>query len=194
MKKLLMTLIIGTFALTVNAQFGFVLGLNVSTVGGEQWDHEDKKSLMGFNAGVFYNLKAGDNFSVQPELVYSGQGIMYKDGDFKEKYAFGYLNFTPVFRYNTPSGFFAGAGPQFGFRMCAEYQEDDEEDEDIREYIKGFDLGAAIMAGFDTESGVGFYARYNLGLTSVGEMDSWKGFNRVLQVGLRYTLKNKTKK
>ncbi len=196
MKKLLFTCAIVIFAITVQAQFGFKAGVNMSTVRGEDWDHEDEKCLFGMHAGVFYKVKVSDNFCVVPELYYSTQGITYKGSgggeDYTEKYILSYINLSFIARYNFTSGFYLGAGPQFGINTCAKFKEDGDE-EDIKDNIKGSDIAFCARTGYETKSGAGFYARYNFGITDIGKDEYWNGFNSVFQVGFTYTLKGKKK-
>jgi hypothetical protein len=188
MKKLLFIAVMAVSALTVNAQFGLKGGLNIANLGGEDVDEEGKKAFLCFYAGFFYNFGCGENFSVQPELVYSNQGARYDDMGYKSKIVLGYINLTPLCRLNTPSGFFVGAGPQLGFLLSAKVKIEDFDDEDIKDELKGIDIGAALAAGYEMPNGFGFYARYNHGFTTLADEGSDKVFNRVLQVGLRYTL------
>ena len=56
--------------------------------------------------------------------------------------------------------------------------------------MRGLDLGVVLGAGFNLESGLGFGARYQRGLTSINEEDTdmvvsnWN----LIQVYLSYTL------
>ncbi len=192
MKKLLFVAVLAVSAFAVNAQHGFKAGLNMSNFGGDDADISgfDKKSLLGFYGGVYYNIACGETFSFQPELVYSGQGVKYEYGGEEAKIVLGYINLTPLARFNTSSGFFVGVGPQFGFLMSAKTKADGEDDEDIKDDVKGIDIAAAIAAGYELASGFGFYARYNHGFIKLDDTSSEeKVFNRVFQIGLRYTLK-----
>jgi len=125
---------------------------------------------------------------VQPELVYSAQGAKYEMSGISAKVALNYLNLTPLLRYNS-SGFFVGVGPQIGFLMSAKTKVDGADDEDIKDNLKGVDFAAAIAAGYEFENGFGFYARYNHGLSTISDVSDEKVFNRVFQIGLRYSLK-----
>lgn len=189
MKKIILSAVVAVLAIAVYAQPGIKAGLNIATVRGEAWDHADEKMLMGFHFGFYYGIGAGESFVIMPELYYSTQGDMYKSSSSKEKYVLSYINLACIFRYQTSSGFYIGAGPQLGFRASAKYKEDGEDPEDIKQYVKGSDIGICARVGFVTKPGVGFYGRYNFGLTDIGENSSWKGFNSVLQFGLTYDLK-----
>lgn len=189
MKKTLLVIMTAIICLAAQAQFGVKGGLNIANWGGSDADEEGKKALLGPYFGVFYNIKASDMFSVQPELVYSMQGVKYEISGFKVKVPTSYLNLTPLLRYNNPSGFFVGVGPQIGFLLSAKVKEDGEDDVDIKDEMKGVDFAAALAIGYELKNGFGFYARYNHGLSKIPDADDSKVFNRVFQVGVRYAFK-----
>ena len=77
MKKVLL---IGAIALfgAMNAQtFGLKAGMNVSSV-----SESNTKSKVGFYGGVLMNAPIATNFSIQPEILYSGKGAKSDEGDF----------------------------------------------------------------------------------------------------------------
>lgn len=191
MKRIILAAFLAISFIGAQAQFGVKGGLNIANLGGDDVDDEGKKALIGAYFGVLYNIMMSDMMSIQPELVYSMQGAKYELSGFKEKLALNYINLTALFRYNNPSGFFAGLGPQFGFLTSAKVKEDGEEDFDIKDQLKGLDIAAAIALGYEMKSGFGFYARFNLGLTSIADEDDVKILNRVFQIGLRYILTGK---
>ena len=188
MKKIFLFAILASALTTAQAQFGLKAGLNMANLGGDDVDDEGKKALMGIYGGIFYNITVGESFSVQPELVYSPQGAKYELGGVKAKLALNYLNLTPLLRYNS-SGFFVGVGPQIGFLLSAKYKEDDADDVDVKDGLKGVDFAAAFASGYEFENGFGFYARFNLGLSSISDDSDTKVLNRVFQIGLRYRIK-----
>lgn len=187
MKKLLFIAVLAVITLTANAQFGIKGGLNLANLGGDDVEDEGKKALLGFYGGAFYNIACGETFSVQPELVYSGQGAKYDFMGFESKLVLSYINLTPLARFNTSSGFFVGVGPQLGFLLSAKAKAEGQDDEDVKDQLKGIDIAGAVAAGFEFESGFGFYARYNHGFTTISDQSDTKVFNRVFQVGLRYS-------
>ena len=70
MKKLFLGAAIAMSSLTFAQQFGVKAGMNVSSVNSDA-DLDDEGSKIGFNAGVFMNAPIAENFSVQPELLFS---------------------------------------------------------------------------------------------------------------------------
>ena len=190
MKKSLFLIILAFAVTALQAQFGVKGGVNFANWAGDDVDEDGKKSLIGPHFGIFYNAKLTEMFSIQPDLVYSAQGVKYEVLGVEVKAATSYINLTGLVRLNTSSGFFVGLGPQIGFLMSAKAKTEGADDEDFKDDMKGTDFAAALAAGFELESGFGFYARYNHGLSTIAEDDS-KAYNRVFQVGLRYAFGKK---
>jgi hypothetical protein len=190
MKKLILFFAMALIGFSAIAQWGVKAGVNLSDVNG----NEDAKMLAGFYGGFLYNARISEMFSFQPELVYSAQGA--KISSTSENLRLSYLNLTPLFRYNTKSGFFAGTGPQIGFLLSAKDKAGGSS-ADVKEFFKDTDFSWAFALGYEIKSGFGFYGRYNLGISDI-DNDSGIGTgtnglrNSVLQFGFRYMLqKNK---
>ena len=133
MKKIILSLaLLAGFAGAAHAQTGVKYGLkggfNGSTFSGE--DSKGSEYKAGFAAGGFLNFGLSDNFSIQPELLYSQKGAsidnqIYPTGsgttfgtDGTAKTTLGYLDVPIMFRYNVGEdgkGFFVEAGPQGSF-------------------------------------------------------------------------------
>ncbi len=77
------------------------------------------KPKLAFNAGAFVALPLFNEFSLQPEVVYSGQGSKFSESGFTGTVNANYVNVPVLFKYNNPTGFFAETGPQLGFLMSA---------------------------------------------------------------------------
>lgn len=131
MKKALLSLaLLAGAAGVANAQTGVKYGLkggfNGSTFSGA--DSKGSEYKAGFAAGAFLNFGLSDNFSVQPEFLYSQKGASvdnqpYFSGtalktDGTAKTTLGYLDIPIMFRYNIGEdgkGFFVEVGPQGSF-------------------------------------------------------------------------------
>ena len=166
--------------------FGLKAGANFANLKYDfDGDSESGDMKVGINAGAFVNLPIGTNFAIQPELVYSAEGS--KDDESDEKLNLNYLNIPIMFQY-TASGFYAETGPQIGFLMSAEA-----EDEDVKDLFESTNLSWGIGLGYKLPAGIGFGARYNLGLSNIikdGD-DAFKLKSNVIQVGLSYTFGGK---
>lgn len=162
--------------------FGVKAGLNVSTISGG-----DSKSKAGFYAGGFMNIPVASSFSVQPEVLYNGVGAK-ADGMSDVKVNLSYISVPVMFQYNATPEFYLEAGPQFSFLVDSKikYQSVSVKAND---YIKTFDFGIGIGAGYFFTPHIGVNARYVAGVTDIGKKlggDQPEGKNNVFQVGLAY--------
>lgn len=208
MKKLLIITAIFLFGFTnVNAQdetqFGVKGGINLSTITGDDTDSFDSRTC--FHFGVVLELPLSDNFSFQPELLYSCQGADYSDTFFEESITslkavvdiegtvkVDYLIIPLMAKYYVAEGLSLEAGPQAGFLLSAkdEYEFNGESGEDdIKDFVKGFDFGVNVGIGYKLEGGLNFGARYNFGLTDANDDPSLSNStykNSVFQFSLGY--------
>lgn len=192
MKKILLTVAAVAAFMSVQAQdakFGVKAGLNVYTLTG---DIEGASSLTGFHVGGIAEFKLSDNFAIQPELMYSLQGAKSETsgsettGGFtssfsgESKVKLGYLNIPVLAKYYVAEGFSLQAGPQLGLLLNAKSEYDitssaggfsvsESGEMDVKDSFKSIDLGLAAGAGYDTEFGLFFQARYVVGLSNISE-------------------------
>jgi len=189
MKKLILLVAIALFTFNVNAQgvdFGVKAGANFASIGGD--DTDDLSGRTSFHFGVTAGIAVSDNFSVQPELVYSAQGASMDFDGFEADLKLDYLNLPIMAQFQVADGFSIEVGPQFGFLMSAKIEADGEE-EDIKDDVKGLDLAAGVGVNYAMASGLNFGARYNLGLSNVNDgegSDDFKNQNNVIQVSIGY--------
>lgn len=130
MKKTILSLaLLAGAAGAANAQTGVKYGLkggfNGSTFSGA--DSKGYEYKAGFAAGAFLNFGVSDNFSIQPEFLYSQKGASKDNESYRSgsttvnatgKDNFGYLDIPIMLRYNIGEdgkGFFVEVGPQGSF-------------------------------------------------------------------------------
>ncbi|MET3036556.1 porin family protein [Chryseobacterium sp. NRRL B-14859] len=192
MKKIFLglALVAGTFAFAQKTstassspvRFGLKAGLNISSV-----SNSDTNSKAGFYGGVFANIPVAQDFSVQPEVLYSGMGGKAK-GNSDVKLNLDYISVPVMFQYNALPNLYLEAGPQFSFLINSKvkYQSNSV---DAKDSFKTFDFGLGLGAGYYFTPNIGVNVRYVAGLTDIaknriGGGDSSK--NGVFQVGLAY--------
>lgn len=193
MKKIILSSILfATLAFSANAQvpdikLGAKGGVNFSNI-----TNSDMDSKTGFHIGVLAEAFLGEQFSIQPEIIYSSQGAKLKNDNSSLKLNVDYINVPIMAKYYVADGFNIQAGPQFGFLTKAEWKGEFggiSATEDIKDSLESFDFGVNFGLGYELPVGVFFDARYNLGLTKVnkesisGEDD---GKNSVFQVSVGY--------
>ncbi len=170
----------GAMAQTEKVKLGVKAGLNISSL---TFDENELKSSdkTGFAAGLMAEIPVAKNFSVQPELLYSQQGmkISYSDPDvqnshYKSTIKLNYLNIPVMLKYYVVKGLSVQAGPQVGILLKAnnEYQDnflgyDNRENLDLKDYANGVDASVNFGLGYQFKDK--FYAdvRYNASYTNV---------------------------
>jgi len=182
-KVVLITVMIVLGLLNVNAQdfnLGVKGGLNFATLTGG--NSSEFGWTTDFNLGVMAEIKISDKFSLQPELMYSGQGY----GSSVESegiIALNYLNVPLISKYYVTKGLSIEAGPQVGFLLSTKGGT-----QDYKDRFKTTDFGVNFGLGYKFDNGINFSVRYNLGLTNINNTDGISGKNKngVLQISIGY--------
>lgn len=207
MKKLFLSAAVVMSSLTFAQQFGIKAGMNVSSISNDS-SLSDQQSKIGFNAGVFMNAPLAENFSIQPELIYTQYGakgtynadVVTTNGVQNQKFSsathLDYIALPVMFQYNATPSFYLEAGPEFGLSVSAKDKVKNEttgetlaESDNYKDSINGFNFGVGLGAGYYFTPNVGLTARYVAGLTDIAKdrpsgSDAVK--NNVFQVGLAY--------
>jgi opacity protein-like surface antigen len=179
-KNILIVAVVLVFGI-VNAQkakFGIKGGMNISNWVGDT-EGMDTKSKIGFNVGGFAEIKLSDKFAIQPELLYSAQGMKVDNiiteiegGDYNmdAEFKLGYINIPVMFKYYAAQKFNIEAGPQIGFLTSAKIKGTVEgfgsATESVKENFESVDFGLNFGAGYDFTEHFFANIRYNLGLSN----------------------------
>ncbi len=188
MKKiqlLALALVIGfvSFGQKHMPKFGLKAGANFANVSDNIGNMGDSKT--GFYAGALWHIHLGQQFALQPEAVFSRQGL--KGGN--EKLHMDYINIPVQLQYMFDNGFRLETGPQLGIMINSTHKVGDTETSLYKsDAFNNIDLSWGLGLNFLSHSGIGVGARYNLGVTDVYEVTSGRESNRVIQVGLFYML------
>ncbi len=186
MKKLVLFTMMFAFSCFMaqgqDIQFGAKAGLNLATIGP---DLDDAASRTTFHLGGVAEISILENFSIQPELLYSAQGATDESDD-DEVVKLDYITLPILAKYYLVDNLSLEAGPQLGFLLKAEV-EDDGDTIDLKDNTKSTDIGLALGLGYKLESGLNFGLRYYLG-SDVNDIDedSDKISNRVFQLSIGY--------
>jgi len=129
-------------------------------------------------------------------LNVSAQGAAWED-DFGGQIYSGrtrlwYLNVPLTGRYTTGNGLFFAAGVQPGFLLSAKDKEDGDS-YDYRDYIKTFDLGIPLEAGYTFSNNFGVAFKFIPGVTNVnkGEYANYSDHNINFALKVFYTIPGK---
>ncbi len=174
MKRLIIAILIVPFSF-VKAQaqeissktFGIKAGANFSNLRSTDGNNSESADMkVGLHGGVFLNIPVGSIFSINPEVIYSLEGA--KDNTDDSKINLNYLNIPILLQYNNESGVFIETGPQIGFLFSAKARYAGTS-VDLKDQLEKTNLSWCIGAGYKLLSGVGFNARYNLGLSNIAK-------------------------
>jgi len=165
--------------------FGVKGGVNFANVIGN--DIEDTESRTNFHVGVVGELPLADIFSLQAEVLYSGQGFTAKNPGFlgadEIEYKLDYINVPVLAKVYLFKGFSLEAGPQFGFKVNEKIEVDGEESDELDE-VKDFEFAVAGGLTFQTDMGLFASGRYNYGFSDlVSDTDTR---NSVFQISIGY--------
>lgn len=198
-----------SFSNSANAQsfsIGPRIGMNLSTVSG--LDMGDTTGLLkssstaGFVFGAVANIGINEMFSIQPELLYSQQGVMQEmSADFfgvafkvKARTRLNYINLPVLAKVSFgPENIkgFVTAGPTFGYLLGGNVKSEveaggqtEEETQDLSdddlENMNRMDIGLSFGAGVALGAGPGnlnIDLRYGLGLSDINKIDGPKPDN-----------------
>lgn len=186
MKKMILsaiTILTIGFANAQETKFGIKAGLNLANVTGDS----DNSVRPSFYVGGLAEIKVSDKFFVQPELVYSSQGVVSKSNS-DYSLSLGYLNIPIMAKYMVADGFALEAGPQVGFLLSATTKTPNSS-YDSKNAFSAVDFSLGFGAGYDIGENFNVGLRYNLGLTKLNK-DSFPGVsdikNSVFQIGVAY--------
>lgn len=190
-----------------NAQeikFGAKAGVNFASLGGDLKDVDGRTS---FHIGAVAEIVISQQFSFQPELVYSSQGFKVNGTDYtigvaidvEQTLKLEYINLPLMAKFYVAEQFAIEAGPQIGFLVAAKSKIEstsngtsESNTEDVKDFYKGIDFGLGAGVSYKLENGLFFGARYNLGLSNISEngnaeiADDFETQNNVIQVSVGY--------
>jgi hypothetical protein len=170
MKKIVLFLGI-LFCVQTNAQsskreegivIGIKGGLNMSSFMG---DIKDQSMRTSIHLGLLAEIIVSDKFSVQPELLYSGQGSSDNSVSGFSRYKLDYITLPILGKFGLTDKLSFEAGPQLGLLVSAKNKTDDANAK--IDGVKTLDFGLNAGLEYELSSGVIFQGRYNLGLTNV---------------------------
>ena len=189
MKKILFIACLSVVSLSLKAQgvhvnWGVKAGLNLATLNIED-DTTDYSLKPSFNAGLLAHIHFSEDFALQPELIYSGQGTKYSLAGDDYNLNLSYINLPVLLQYMFGGGFRVETGPQVGALISANSKVGSNS-EDIKDNFNTMDFSWVFGLGYVSASGFGGDVRYNLGISNINKTDPPKTRNSVIAVGLFY--------
>jgi hypothetical protein len=183
-------------------KYGLKVGMNVANLNVDEAGFPSTSSIVNIHIGGFAEIMLNKKLAFQPELLYSAQGAkfdyLFDDGagtlyDTENTFKLSYINIPLMIKYYPESKFFFEAGPQVGFLTSAKLKVNvtgfGSDTQNIDEAFKSIDFGLNLGAGYNISKHATINARYNLGLSNIGENESGdnsKVLSRVLSVSVGY--------
>ncbi|MBV8253218.1 MAG: PorT family protein [Chitinophaga sp.] len=188
MKKLILSGVLAVGALlsaqAQNIKFGVKGGLNITKL----TNTDNAKTKAGFNVGGFVNIGLNKEWAIQPEVLYSGQGVKVNNPSPipDETFKADYISVPVMVQYSIAPSFYLEAGPQVSFLASAK-DKIGSNTSDMKKYMAGADFGLGFGLGYKFDCGVGVSGRYMFGITDAFKSDySTNSKNSVAQIGLFY--------
>jgi len=183
MKKIVFTsLLLVAFSITSQAQLfklGLKAGVNYANQNGTaitvNSTNYKTEAISNYHIGLLAEVKLGERFSIQPEVLYSTQGAKYDAvgvaNDFTND--IGYISIPVMAKINLNNTFSLDFGPQASFLISKK------KDVSINDQ-KNLDFGAGGGLTIHVAKGLFLQGRYVVGLTEISPEAKVK--NSVLQV------------
>lgn len=153
-------------------------GLNLTDVSNFNGDNR----LSG-HVGLFLHHSLNSRWCIQPEILYSGQGQKYQTGEGERTLALSYIQVPVMVQYFPVKQLYLEFGPQVSFLTSAKVKGGNNDVEVDNAYNKA-DVGVNLGVGIAATHQLGFYARYNAGLTDISKNNNVTNMNRGGQLGM----------
>lgn len=191
MKKLSLIVAMILLCTGVHAQLksGIKAGLNYSSLSGYTGDRR-----ISFHAGLFAEIPLCKKWTLQPELLYSGEGQHYplttEEGGEGEKgtITLSYVSLPVMFRYFLVHRFYLEAGPQAAILVNAHSKGVGTDEMNVKRSFTNGQLGFNVGAGIFFNQRIAVYGRYFFGLTDITLYDTDTDKSRAGQLGVAISL------
>ena len=166
-----------TLAQQNRTEFGLKGGVNLANLE----NTANTESRTGFNVGALAHFHVSPRFALQPELQFSTQGAKMNNGGTHEN---NYINLPLMGQVMFGEGFRLQTGPKIGYLVSSKADSGNNKT-DLDNIYEKTDFSWSVGAGYLTRNGLGFDARYNIGLNDISQNNN-DVKNRVWQIGLFY--------
>ena len=195
MKKISFFILIIILVATAQAQngatnkkpnWGIKTGVNISNIRAENGTDSDWKG--GLATGVFFTIKAGNKFSIQPEFLYSSMGGRDNATNSESSLRLNYFSLPVLARYQLKNKLAIVAGPQVDVLIQAKAKNSNNQFSKVTDNYKensfygtaGFELWPAHCFGLTARYMYGFN---NIAATGTSELKN-QGFQIMAAVKL----------
>jgi hypothetical protein len=191
MKKLVLTfalVLLVTVSINAQASFGVKGGVNFASIMGET--PNGLRYRTSFNVALVAEIETSSNTSIQPEIMYSGQGFHFDGGRVggingedipEDNYKLDYLNIPVVFKYYINDELTLESGPQVGFLLSSTTENGTIDSDTLNDNLTTASFDFVLGFGYKFDNGFNLNARYIAGLTNI-----WKGYVKTPPPGYWY--------
>ena len=174
--------------LTVSPDIAFLAGVGKSGIGGSN-SSESYVDPVGVQVSIEAKLlELSENSSVSTGLGVSFQGAGWEENGESGDVKLTYLNVPVLYNYKSNSGFYGEIGLQPGILLSAKDKYDGES-YDYKDWVKNFELGLPIGAGYMVNDQLGVGVRATFGITNLDNTESDVSDHNFLIVGMiRYII------
>jgi len=178
---------IGFTAAQAQISFGAKAGVNFASLYGKDSDNFEGRT--DIHVGVVSNIGINEWLSIQPELVYSGQGFKI-DGDGIDE-SLSYINLPIMLDFRIAEGLSLQGGPQFGLNVGDKitFNGTNINNDEFGDSMNDFDFSSAIGAQYVLPFNVFFQARYTTAFNNLFKEVDGENFeikNAVLSLSVGY--------
>jgi hypothetical protein len=179
------------FALAAIAQpgVGFKGGVNYSSLSGYTGAHR-----LSLHTGLYATVRLNNNWSFQPELMYSGEGrhfVVAENGEHAEikgSITLDYVALPLLIRFNPGRRFYLEGGPQIAVLVAAHSKGMATDDINMKRSFSNGQFGLTLGAGFSVNQRFAVYSRYSIGLTDITPGNSDINKSSFGQLGIAFRL------
>lgn len=155
-------------------------GLNLTDVSNFNGDNR-----VSGHVGLLLHHTINSRWCIQPEILYSGQGQKYNTNTGERTLALSYIQVPVMVQYYPVRQLYFEFGPQVGFLTSAKTKSDDGDNKvEVDDSYRKADVALNLGVGVAATQQLGFYARYNAGLTDISKNNNVTNRNRGGQLGM----------
>ncbi|BDD08219.1 hypothetical protein FUAX_06510 [Fulvitalea axinellae] len=143
-------------------RFGMKAGVAYSSYYGDNIMKVAPKT--GFQAGFLFDYRLSEKWAIQPEFIYSVEGIKFDNGS-RAEVSLGYINMPIIFKYYATEKLSLQAGPKVGFLTWGKIKEKGGSG-DASGYFKDGKFDLQFGVGYDLMKNLAVNVRYTLGVTN----------------------------
>lgn len=179
----LILLVSAPFVTAQKTSFGILGGVNFQNLNGKDYfgDNLENQIKTGFHAGLNIQIPVVPDFYLQPGLLFSTKGCRDTESSEDMKINISYLELPVNLVYKLLVGkghFMLGFGPYLGYGVSGKLTFGDESEDiefknkiealnGVAMYLRPFDAGANIFAGYELPVGLFFQLNAQLGLLNI---------------------------